>query len=417
MKYKQFTENKISAEILIPNDVKEIAKAYHFNGKDLFVVGGAIRDFLQGKTPHDYDLVTDATPEESKQILKGWNVSDEQGKNFGVIRVYTDSEPLGHEIAVYRADISKGRDVKGDDEKVVFGPNIGMKKDSERRDLTINSLYYDIIKKEIVDLVGGVDDIKNNIIRTVGKPGDRFAEDRLRILRCLRFAARTGGEIDPTTSQAIKDDNRLRGISPKEDVSQERIHEEWDKVMEHAESGGNEIMERYIGLLTEYDMWEQMFPGMIMNENIIIEKLNSAIIFHDLFAEFNNITKKRKYLIQKLKFPSNLIDQIEFLQLYLNVAFDIFDNGNTKNRLDNIGVFNLAEKKKAYHIDNNLIKEFDELFLTTPNFCNAFLKYCSDGFIISGLDLIKQGFKGKEIGDEKERLEIERFKNEYMQMK
>jgi len=93
----------------------------------------------------------------------------------------------------------------------------GTKKDQ----LLMNAIFYDIVKKEIVDLVGGVDDIKNNIISTVGIPSERFGEDRLRILRCLRFAARTGGEIDPTTSQAIKDDNRLRGISPKEDVSQE----------------------------------------------------------------------------------------------------------------------------------------------------------------------------------------------------
>jgi len=398
MKYNQFiTEKKISAEISIPDDVKEIAKAYHSNGKDLFVVGGAIRDFLQGKQPHDYDLVTNATPEESKRILKGWNVSDEQGKNFGVIRVYTDSEPLGHEIAVYRADISGGRDVKGDNEKVEFGPNIGMKKDSERRDLTINSLYYDINKKEIVDLVGGVYDIKNNIIRTVGNPSDRFDEDRLRILRCLRFAARTGGKIDPITSQAIKDDNRLRDIGPKDDVSQERIHEEWNKIMGHAESDIN-IMQDYIDLLTEFDMWEQMFPGMKINTDVDVQRLNNAIIFEELFTD-ENITKRKKYMVRKLKFNSELVNEIEFIQLFTDVAFD----------LDGIGVYKLAKKKDSYHIKDDLIRD-----IMPGKFAEAFIKFCADGFVADGNDLKEQGLKGKAIEDEKQRIENERFETEYL---
>jgi poly(A) polymerase len=113
---------------------------------------------------------------------------------------------LGHEIATFRKDISGGRDVKGDDEKVEIGKHITIKDDVLRRDLTINALFYDIKKKEIVDLVGGVEDIKTGTIRMVGKPEDRFREDRLRILRCLRFAARVNGVIDIETSEAIKRD-------------------------------------------------------------------------------------------------------------------------------------------------------------------------------------------------------------------
>ena len=174
-KYLSFiTENVISTEIPIPNDVKEISKAFTKAGKDLYVVGGAVRDFLQKKTPHDFDLVTDAQPEETKEILKGWNVSDEQGKNFGVLRIFTEDEPLGHEIATFRKDISKGRDNKGDDEKVEIGKHITIEDDVKRRDLTVNALFYDINNKQIVDLVGGVKDIENNIIRSVGNPVERF---------------------------------------------------------------------------------------------------------------------------------------------------------------------------------------------------------------------------------------------------
>ena len=236
-RYKLFCEslkNRISTDIPLPNDIIEISNAYIKAGKDIFLVGGAVRDFVKGISPKDYDLVTNALPNESKEILKGFNVSDEQGKNFGVLRVFTKDEPTGYEIASYRKDISGGRDTKGDDQKVEMGDNVTIEDDCNRRDLTINALFYDIKKKQIIDLVGGVDDIKNGIIRAVGDASQRFIEDRLRILRVFRFAARTGGKIEDKTADAIKKDNRLKGIGPKDDVSQERIWEEMLKAFKQA---------------------------------------------------------------------------------------------------------------------------------------------------------------------------------------
>ena len=103
-----------------------------------------------------------------------------------------------------------------------------------------------------------------------------FNEDRLRILRVFRFAARAkgrkGGIISPDTEKAIRSDNRLRGISSKDDVSQERILEEWGKVIEHAESGGIKVIENYIRLLDEYNMWEQIFPKMKINTGVSLKK-------------------------------------------------------------------------------------------------------------------------------------------------
>jgi len=403
-KYKNFIlENKIKVDMPIPKDIEQIANAFHKAGKDLFVVGGAVRDFIQKKVPHDFDLVTNALPNETKQILKGWNVSDEQGKNFGVLRIYTDDEPKGHEIATYRKDIAKGRDVKGDDEKVEIGNHITIDDDVLRRDLTMNALFYDINKKEIVDLVGGVKDIEHNVIRSVGDPKERFSEDRLRILRVFRFAARTpgrnGGIISPNTDKAIRDDNRLRGIGPKDDVSQERILEEFFKVIEHAESGGIDILTKYIRLLTKYNMWEQMFPGVKINPNVIMSSLDPAMIFWDLLLG-NDIPNIRKTLIKKLKFPNNLVDQIEFLDSF---DLDIYGGGDN---FDN--VYKLAKKKKAKHISDDL------LIAAFGSEVKPFLKYCEDGFVVDGNELSKQGFKLGEIETEKERLEIERFKNEYI---
>jgi len=409
-KYLSFiAENTISTEIPIPNDVKEISKAFNRAGKDLYVVGGAVRDFLQKKMPHDFDLVTNALPEESKNILKGWNVSDEQGKNFGVLRIFTEDEPLGHELATFRKDISGGRDTKGDDDKVEIGNHITIEDDVKRRDLTINALFYDINKKEIVDLVGGVKDIENNVIRAVGDPAERFKEDRLRILRVFRFAARAkgrkGGIISPETSRAIRSDNRLRGISPKEDVSQERIHEEWNKVIEHAEKGGNKILENYIRLLTEYDMWKQMFPKLKITPTGFAPKPISAILFTHLLRN-NDISRLRKYMIQQLKFSSKIVNQIEFL-LKLESELDL--HWESYEDVDVSRVYKLAKMKRAYNIEDSLILNY-----LGEEFYGPFIEYCKDGFVISGNDLESEGFKGREIENEKIRRENERFKNDYL---
>lgn len=103
-------EKRSNLEIPLPNDIIQISDAYIKAGKDIFLVGGAVRDFIQGISPKDYDLVTNALPEESKEILKDFNVSDEQGKNFGVLRVYTKDEPEGYEVATYRIDQYESED-------------------------------------------------------------------------------------------------------------------------------------------------------------------------------------------------------------------------------------------------------------------------------------------------------------------
>ena len=394
---------KIKTDIKIPNDVLEISKAFVNAGKELYLVGGAIRDHLQGKKPHDFDLVTNALPEETKEILKDFDVSDEQGKNFGVLRVFTETEPLGHEIATFRKDISGGRDTKGDDEKVEIGDHITIEDDVKRRDLTINALFYDINKKEIVDLVGGVNDIKNGVIRTVGIPEERFNEDRLRILRVFRFTARTNGYIDSKTSDAIRKDNRLSGISPKDDVSKERIHEEFNKVMEHAEKDIS-IMQRYVDLLSDFNMWEEMFgslpAGSNFNTLIQVDVLRKSFIMFDLFDEVELNSKFRKKLIRTLKFDSNTVDEMFFI-----------DNLIIFNEDD---VFDLTKLRNRFHIDSDFILDAIEHFNLDEKLIKSFITFSDIGFITDGNELLKQGFKGKEIEIEKRRLETERFISEFI---
>ena len=130
----------------IPSDIKKLYKLFKKSGKQLYVVGGAVRDAILGKSPKDFDITTDAKPDEVLKIAKqGKFKSVEVGKQFGVVVVG------GHEIATFRKDIGKGRRPDAVDFTDIKG-------DVKRRDLTINALFYDIGKGTIVDLVGGIAD-------------------------------------------------------------------------------------------------------------------------------------------------------------------------------------------------------------------------------------------------------------------
>lgn len=388
LKYKSFLEKKIYSEMPIPNDILNISKEYIKAGKDIFLVGGCIRDFLQDKTPKDYDLVTNALPNESKEILKNFNVSDEQGKNFGVLRVYTKDEPKGYEVASYRKDISVGRDTKGDDQKVEMGNHITIYDDCMRRDLSINSLFYNIKTKEIVDIVGGVDDIKNGVIRAVGDPLERFKEDRLRILRVLRFSARTGGIIDIDTKKAILSDNRLRNINPKEDVSQERIWEEFEKAFEQSID-----FNTYLKYLDEYNMWNEMFPNSTINKNFIKSK-NLIIIIASLFKNMEFSTLERK-MVRNWKIQTVLATKVVFLLMLKTLTPET--------------AFNLYKLKLRYFVDDELIIEWLKVNKIKNKLYDVFLEYKPS---VTSDYLVSKGFtlNTKALGDEQKRLEIEEFK-------
>ena len=388
LKYQQFiTENKISTEIPVPKDIIEISNAYIKAGKDLFLVGGAVRDFIQGIKPKDYDLVTNALPEESKEILKDFKVSDEQGKNFGVLRVYTKDEPGGHEVASYRKDISGGRDTKGEDQKVELGSSVTMKDDCFRRDLTMNALFYDIKSKQIIELVGGVDDIKRGIVRAVGDAAERFLEDRLRICRIFRFAARTGGEIDENTAKAIKNDNRLKGVSPKDDVSQERIWEEIKKAWTQAKDYRN-----YLNFFSEFDMWSEVFPGSKINTESVNSK-EFVVVMANLF-KLESPEGLEKRLVQDYKIESETATKIVFLLRLLQLTPEL--------------AFDMYKSKLQCHIEDKTILEWFRVLGINDPIKIKFVEYKPT---TSAQDLMDNGLKGKALGDEMKRLEIENFKS------
>ena len=232
----------------LPSDIKKIYKLFKKNGKQLYVVGGAVRDAILGKSPKDFDLTTDAKPDEVLAIAKkGGFKTVEVGKQFGVVIVG------GHEIATFRKDIGKGRRPDAVDFTDIKG-------DVKRRDLTINALFYDIGKKQIVDLVGGIADLKKKKIRTVGKAEDRFDEDPLRKLRAVRFAGSVGGKMSKDTWGALKQNSDISGVSA------ERIRDEFIKGVTKAKNVPN-----YFKMLKTLGMFKQIFPAL----SILHMKLNT----------------------------------------------------------------------------------------------------------------------------------------------
>lgn len=178
--------------------------------------GGCVRDRLLGRTPKDFDVATNATPQQVNQVFPR---ARKVGAKFGVMLVRKYGCEV--EVATFRTDgpYSDGRRP----DHVVFGNEVD---DAERRDFTINGLFYDPAADQVIDHVGGCNDLKKQIVRTIGDPDQRFGEDHLRMLRAVRFCARLGFEMAPSTLDAIKRlGSHLRAISP------ERIWREVEEIL------------------------------------------------------------------------------------------------------------------------------------------------------------------------------------------
>ena len=189
----------------------EIVSRLQGAGFAAFWVGGCVRDFLLGREPQDFDIATDAKPE---QVEKLFRKTIPVGKKFGVIIVVENG--IQFQVATFRAE-AEYRDGRRP-EKVVFA---NAEADASRRDFTVNGLFYDPLTEKIHDWVGGEEDLRAKIIRTIGEPAERFGEDHLRMLRAVRFAARLGFEIEEKTFAAIQT------LAPKiKLISAERIRDE-----------------------------------------------------------------------------------------------------------------------------------------------------------------------------------------------
>ena len=239
----------MSDKYSLPGYVTEILELFHNNGYEAYVVGGCVRDIILGKIPYDYDITTNALPENIIEICKNKYRTIETGIKHGTITVISQDNNL--EITTYRVD-GEYTDGRRPD-SVFFTPNL--KEDLKRRDFTINAM---VLNKEgrIADYFDGVGDISKKIIRSIGSAIERFNEDALRILRALRFSSVLGFFIDKETSDAIHSEKHLLSK-----VSAERIYVELNKMFmsEHICTLEHNIYE-YVDVLSE-------ILDVICNEN------------------------------------------------------------------------------------------------------------------------------------------------------
>jgi len=217
-----------------------ICETLRRNGYQAFLVGGCVRDLLLGREPADYDVTTDATPD---QVIGLFPENVAVGAQFGVVLI--PQEELKVEVATFRSDIgySDGRHP----DRVSFSKTA--EEDVQRRDFTINGLLMRHDTGEVLDYVGGQADLRAKVIRAIGDPDRRFTEDKLRMLRAVRFAARFGFEIESDTLRAIR-----RHVEEIRQVSPERLRDELTKMLTEGTA------RRAIELLDETGLLQQVLP-------------------------------------------------------------------------------------------------------------------------------------------------------------
>jgi poly(A) polymerase len=232
-------------------NARKVVKRLQDSGYEAYLVGGCVRDLLLGKTPKDFDVSTNAHPEEVRDLFRNSRMI---GRRFMIVHVRFGREII--EVATFRADhpeenhdtydsshISEGGMILSDNRYGTFS------EDARRRDFTINALYYDPENQEILDPLEGMEDLEQQQIRLIGTPGDRYREDPVRMLRALRFRAKLGFEIEEQTRTAISELGYLL-----QDIPPARLFEE---VLKLFMSGyGKEAL----SCLTEEDTFRWLFP-------------------------------------------------------------------------------------------------------------------------------------------------------------
>ncbi len=305
--------------------VRKLNQAGHI----AYFAGGCVRDFLMNQIPKDYDIATNATPDEVEKLF---SKTVPVGKQFGVMLVI--EENMSFEVATFRQE-GEYRDGRHPSEVRFTSPE----EDAKRRDFTINGLFYDPIKQEIIDYVEGRTDIKKRIIKTIGNPEARFREDKLRLLRAVRFANNLGFSIEPTTWEAIK-----AMKTEIQSVSQERVRDELIKLFTRKNAGDGLMLLSDSGLLAEILPEADAMKGVeqppefhpegdvFIHTKLLMDKLENpsvslafGALLHDIGkpAAYSNENGKIRFyshsrvgceiaekMLKRLRFSNKEIDQI-----------------------------------------------------------------------------------------------------------
>jgi len=273
--------------IKLPSFVEKIIDVLEENGFEAYVVGGSLRDIYLGSEPHDWDVCTSAMPEETVRCFEGYRII-ETGIKHGTVTVMSDGNPI--EVTTYRID-GDYKDCRHP-ESVTFTKNI--EEDLRRRDFTVNAMAYSP-KRGFVDCSGSRDDIEKGVIRCVGNPEERFKEDALRIMRCMRFSAVLGFKVDGETESAAR---KLSCNLPA--ISKERVWTELKKMMVASDGEWlSEVIRKFTPVLSVvipqilpavgfphnnphhiYDVWEHTLHAVA--ESSADLDVRVALLLHDL---------------------------------------------------------------------------------------------------------------------------------------
>ena len=227
---------------LIDKDAKKVVKTLNKAGHETYLVGGCIRDLLLGHKPKDFDIATSATPE---QVHKTFKRSRLIGRRFRLVHIMFSSRKY-IEVATFRS----GKVKTASDGAIVRDNLYGtLKEDAFRRDFSVNGLYYDIQKSQVIDYVDGLEALNNSEIRMIGKPLERFKEDPVRMIRAIRFKVKLGATIDSKISKSITNQAHLLANIPAA-----RLYDECIKLF-HNENAC-EIFEQ----LLKFGLLNYLFP-------------------------------------------------------------------------------------------------------------------------------------------------------------
>ncbi|MBQ8568069.1 MAG: HD domain-containing protein [Oscillospiraceae bacterium] len=410
-------------DITIPEKVKFIINRLESRGYEAYIVGGCVRDSLLGIKPNDYDIATNALPEQTKNCFNDKTVV-ETGIQHGTVTVVHEGENF--EITTYRID-GEYKDKRRPD-SVSFTDDLTA--DLSRRDFTINAMAYSD-RTGIIDRFGGQKDLFNHLIRCVGEPKERFNEDALRILRAIRFAAQLGFNMESLTALAVHDMKRnLR------DVSAERIRDELIKLIcgispaeimiefsdvfeiiipEIRRSVGFDQHSRY----HIYDVWEHTAYSV---ENSKSERdVRLALLLHDIekpscfrFDEegcghFPNHEKKgaetAENIMKRLRFDNETIRNVSEIIKYHYVT-PVDDHVVVKRLLSKLGEKNLGKLIEVMKGDSRAKQSFclervavlDSMKIRVYEIINNNECYSLKQLAVNGTDAENAGLSGKEIG-------------------
>jgi tRNA nucleotidyltransferase/poly(A) polymerase len=382
---------EVDFEIKVPNEIELIKNAFKKSGYDLYLVGGAVRDSFLKKIPKDFDLATNAVPEKVKEILDNFKIYNfPKGEQFGVISAVINGEEF--EIATFRQE--KYDDGAG--RRPTSVEYSGIDEDALRRDLTINALYYDLDKKKVIDLVGGIEDLKNGIIRTVGNPDDRIYDDRLRAMRAIRFKNVIGGDLDEKTKSAILKYKDMPG------VSNERIRDEFYSGI--IKSKRTSV---FLNDLLSFGIFERMFPKMKINNSFYDDIKNPILVIAFLLKD--NKVEDVYRMMTEMKYTNPEKKSIELL-LGFNNFFNNFDS--SLKTIEDSKIFDKLLNNRITGINKDLSEED---FVKWAKM-NKIDENISKNFLIFQPktskelpELQEKGFSGKELGDEIKKINLELF--------